>query len=128
MIPSTRNVLDLAEAYLRETLAAGWGGRHPVQAVADHHLKRGGTVNLKETKPHRGARPLYPDYSAAGHLGLRMLDMVGTLDPELRKALELRAEGHSCQDIGKHLRCSGRKAHEVVNQATLAGRMFLLLR
>ena len=128
MIPSSKSVLDLAEVYLRESLAAGWKGRHPVAEVAEQHLARGGTVSAKSTRPPRGHKVLYPDFSPAATLADHMLSSVELLDPELRKVLELRAQGFSGQEVGNRLKCSKRKAHDLVNRATTARRMFLLLR
>ena len=49
MIPSTHNVLDIAECYLRETSTAGWRSKHPIQTVHDRHIERGraGKVTMK---------------------------------------------------------------------------------
>ena len=130
MIPSTQNVLDLAETFLRETSTAGWRGKHPIQTVHDHHIERGsaGKVTIKETRSSPGHKVLAPDLSGAGTLGDVMLKAVGTIDPKLRKALELRAEGYSCDAIGKRMKMSRNKASNTVRTAISCGRMFLLLR
>jgi hypothetical protein len=128
MIPSSKSVLDLAETYLRESLAAGWKGHHPVAEVAEQHLDRGGTVSAKSTRPPKGHKILYPNYSTAASLGDSMLKSVHALDPKLRRAVELKAEGHTCEAIGQKMKVSRRSASELVNKGLVAGRMYLLMR
>lgn len=91
------------------------------------HRDAGGALSGHVCVP-KGHRILYPDFSPAATLADHLLSSVELLDPELRKVLELRAQGYSCADVGDRLKCSRRKPHDLVSRATVADRMFLLIR
>ena len=57
-----------------------------------------------------------------------MLRSVEVIDPKLRTVLELRAEGYSCDEIGKRLKMSRNEASNMVRTSLAVGKMFLLVR
>ena len=128
MVPSTANVLDLTDTVLRETATSGWRGQHPIQTIADHHIEGKGKGTVKSSKPTRGHRVLSPHYSPAGRVADHMLRSVEVIDPKLRKVLELRAEGYSCDEIGKRMKMSRNKASNMIRTSLAVGKMFLLVR
>lgn len=130
MVPSADNVIELVELYLVESEGAGWSKQHVMETVRAHGMTAvaAGGHTPRETKAARGAVPLLHDYTRPAKVAQRMLDTIESINPRLRRALELRAASRNLDCVGARLGISRQRAAALVDQAVVAGQVYLVTR
>lgn len=126
VIPTADQVVELVEAYLRETTSQAWARCHPLESVRELHLTRSGaTAIAKESRRPMASRPLAKPLRGAPLLADRMLRELEVLNARYRQVLELRACGLTHQELAKAMKLSKSTVAILLEGATAAGRMWL---
>jgi hypothetical protein len=130
MVPSADHILELVELFLVEREGAGWPSQHALEAIRSQGMVAvgSGAAPLRETRRSRGSAVLLADHSRAGKVAERMLLTIESINPRLRRALELRASCPNLDHVGLRLGVDRRKAAVLVDQAVVAAQVFLVTR